>query len=111
MPGTVMENSSAQLLSGSLGSVTVLWENGELVEHSCGNNGVVAIKCITPAVGSSYYVDHLGVLRDDFVVRDQISSDEKPHNVVDLQLDFSVTRNARHLHIDGGEFISTVLIY
>lgn len=103
MPGTVMENSSAQLLSGSLGSVTVLWENGELVEHSCGNNGVVAIKCITPAVGSSYYVDHLGVLRDDFVVRDQISSDEKPHNVVDLQLDFSVTRNARHLHIDGGD--------
>lgn len=69
MPGTVLEDPPPRQLNSNRGSVMVLWENGDTVEHSCGNDGKVALKCLAAAGRKEFYVQHLAdLVVDQFAV-------------------------------------------
>ena len=113
MPGTVLEDPPPRQLTSNRGSVMVLWENGDTVEHSCGNDGKVALMCVTAAVGKQYYVQHLADLVDDqFVVaadrsmrlREEENESPPPEAGVIRQIDPSQS-------IDKGELTVLYLTY
>ena len=60
------------------GLVRVLWEeNGMVLEHRLGREGQVDVKCIEPASGGSYFVDHLAILDVEMIKLDAVQDSDR----------------------------------